>query len=540
MATARRQWMIRALLGTLLLGTALSATTAPATAAIAPPGPIACTTDAVSAALHLPHVSVHSATPVTTGSFTPPGATAPITGLPAFCDVALTHDDPAGNPMHIEAWLPANWNGRFQGVGGGGYSCGITYKAPQTLGSLAAAVTAGYATASTDCGHSDLDGSFALTAGGTLNKPLIIDFASVGIHDMTVDGKALTTAFYRGAPSYAYFNGCSTGGREGLMEAQRYPADYNGIVSGAPAINWTRFIPAEIWPALVMNASHDFLPSCKETAFTTAVVAACDGLDGVTDGVIGDPGRCHWDPHTLVGANTPCGTITATDADVMAKIWQGPQTARGTFLWFGLEPGASLSGLAATTTTNGVSTADPFPISRAWLGTWLQRDPEWDWRTLTYGKFDRLFAQSVAEFSSTIATDDPNLSAFARGGGKILIWHGLADSLIFPQGTTSYYQNVQRINGGAARTDSFARLFLAPGAGHCLSAAGPAPNDPFTAVVSWVEHAKAPAAIPAALVDPTTGAVTRTRLLCAYPLVARYTGHGSTNDAANFRCARTY
>jgi feruloyl esterase len=373
---------------------------------------------------------------------------------------------------------------------------------------------------------------------GSVHWPIITDFASVGIHDMSVDGKALTTAFYRGAPTYSYFNGCSTGGREALMEAQRYPADYNGIVAGAPAINWTKFIPAEIWPALVMNASHDFLPSCKEAAFTNAVVAACDGLDGVVDGVISDPADCHWNPHTLVGTETPCGTITATDADIVAKIWQGPETGRGTRLWFGLEPGADLSGLGATTTTNGVTTANPFPISAAWLGTFLQQNPTWDWRTLTYRQFDALFAQSVAEFSSTIATDDPNLTAFQRDGGKLLIWHGLNDQLIFPQGSIDYYQRVEQANGGAAQTDSFARLFLAPGAAHCTSAAGPAPTDPLAAVVSWVEHGTAPTSIPAALVDPTTGAVTRTRILCAYPLAAHYTGHGSTNDAANFTCVR--
>lgn len=546
MAKALWRWAIPALLGTSLLATALPAASAPAISPHAAPGPLACTTAAVSAALHLTNVTVDAATPDIAGSFTPPGTTTPITGLPAFCDVNLTHVDQAGNPIHVEAWLPQNWNGRFEGVGGGGYSCGISYGGALYGGntggvpSLAAAITAGYAAASTDCGHTGVDGSFALTASGTLNEPLITDFASTGIHDMTVDGKALTAAFYQGAPTYAYFDGCSTGGREGLMEAQRYPADYNGIMAGSPAINWTRFIPAEIWPELVMNASHDFLPSCKEAAFTTAVVAACDGLDGVTDGVISDPAACHWDPHTLVGTSTPCGTITATDADVMAKIWQGPRSAAGSSLWFGLEPGASLSGLGLTTTALGVTTGAPFPISTTWLGTWLQQNPNWDWHTLTYDQFDSLFAQSVNEFSSTIATDNPDLSAFARRGGKIVVWHGLSDQLIFPQGSVDYYQNAQQANGGAALTASFARLFLAPGAGHCFSAAGPAPTDPFAAVVSWVEHANAPASLPAALVDPTTGTVTRTRLLCAYPLVARYTGQGSTNDASNFRCAPTY
>jgi hypothetical protein len=524
----------------VLIGTSLLATAVPAVAASTPAvsGPIECATDSVSVALRLPHVTVDSATPVTSGSFTPPGQPT-ITGLPAFCDVAMTQTDPAGNPISIEVWLPRNWNGRFQGIGGGGWFCGISYRAiAPTAPGLATGLLAGYATASTDCGHPLATASFALNPDGTLNRPLITDFASTGIHDMTVDGQALTTAFYGNAPRFSYFYGCSTGGRQGLMEAQQYPADYDGIVSGAPAINWTRLTPAQLWPALVMNAGHDFLPACKEAAFTNAVIAACDGSDGVVDGVIGDPSACHWNPHALVGTNTPCGAITATDADVIEKIWRGPETLRGTPLWFGLEPGTNLGVLAGTATVNGVTTAVPFVIATDWLGIFLQRNPNWDWRTLTYREFDTLFARSVAEFSRTIATDDPNLSAFARQGGKILIWHCLADPLIFPQGTIDYYRAVQQTSDGTA--GSFARLFLAPGASHCVSDAGPAPTDPLAAVVSWVEHGRAPASIPAALVDPATGGVVQTRPLCAYPLVARYNGHGSTNDAANFTCARHF
>jgi feruloyl esterase len=474
---------------------------------------------------------VASATPQTSGRYLVPGTTTTLTGLPAFCAVALTEADGHGNTINITAWLPSNWNGRFEGVGGGGYSCGISYPA------LGTAIQAGYASASTDCGNQQSDGSFALNSSGQLNWPLITDFASLGIHDMSVTGKAVTAAFYASKPRYSYFNGCSTGGREGLMEAQRYPADYNGIVSGAPAINWTRFIPAEIWPELVMKESGDYLPTCKEDAFTAAVVKACDPQDGVTDGIISDPADCHWNPATLIGVVTPCGTITATDAAVVAKIWEGPVSTRGSKLWYGLEPGASFSGLAATTTVNGVTGPAPFSISATWLGTWLQKNPSWNWQTLTYGQFDRLFQQSVQEFSGVIATDNPDLSQFKKDGGKILIWHGLADQLIFPQGTINYYQRVQQAMGGAQRTNSFARLFLAPGAQHCASAAGPAPANPLAAVVGWVEHGHAPTSILATITDPTTGAVTLSRPLCAYPLTAHYTGHGSTRVASSFVCA---
>ncbi len=498
-----------------------------------------CTATAVRAAVKLPHVSVGSVVDETSGSFTPPGTTIPITGLPDFCQVSLVQTDSAGNPVNIVVWLPAKWNGNFQGVGGAGYTCGPYYTAPGIAGSLAEGVESGYATASTDCGvpiSEGATGSWALKPDGTLNWPLITDFASAGMHDMSVAGKAVTAAFYAHDASYSYFYGCSTGGREGLMEAQRYPADYDGIVSGAPAINWTKFIPAEIWPELVMNQSHDFLPTCKEDAFTQAVIKAC-GHGPVAQGWINDPADCHWSPYKLVGLTTPCGTITRADAAVMTKIWDGPVSVQGKKLWYGLERGASLAGLAGTTTSaSGVTTGAPFPITVSWLGTWLQRNPSWNWQTLTYPQFDRLFAQSVAEFSGTIATDDPDLSAFRDDGGKILIWHGLADQLIFPQGTINYYQRVQHAMGGPAATDSFARLFLAPGAQHCASAAGPAPADPLKAVVNWVQHGKAPASILGVVTDPATNAVTLSRPLCLYPQMDYYKGHGNITKASSFTC----
>ncbi|MEU0567441.1 tannase/feruloyl esterase family alpha/beta hydrolase [Nonomuraea sp. NPDC005983] len=527
-----------------LLAAVLPATTAAASAAAPDSTMSRCSSSYLQSALRLSHVTVDSANPVTTGSYTPPGTTTPITGLPGFCAVDMTDTDSAGNAAHIAVWLPATWNGRFQGLGGGGYLCGIYY-APipgYVSASLAETLKNGYASAATDCGISSADaytGNWALTSDGQLNTPLINDFASAGIHDMTVAGKAVTQAFYSGKIRYSYFNGCSTGGREAMMEAQRYPADYNGIVSGAPAINWTRWVPAGIWPALVMNQLHDALPTCKQDAFTEAVVKACDPRDGVTDGIITDPAGCNWNADTLIGLSTPCGTITATDATVMNKIWQGPVTTDGRPLWYGLERGASPAVLAATTTTNGVTTPAPSFLPLGWLGTWLQRDPKWDWTTLTFDEFDRMFEQSVREFSAAIATDDPDLSAFRDNGGKILIWHGLADQVIPSGGTIQYYQRVQRAMGGKASTDPFARLFLAPGAAHCANAAGPTPTDPLAATVAWVEHGQAPQSIPATLTDPATGTETLSRPLCAYPLVARYTGHGNTGDARNFTCAPT-
>lgn len=257
-----------------------------------------------------------------------------------------------------------------------------------------------------------------------------------------------------------------------------------------------------------MNQAGDFLPSCKEAAFTEAAVKACG-----TGGVISNPSGCSWSPDELVGEATPCGVITAQDGAVMTKIWQGPENARGKKLWYGPERGASLAGLAATYTSNGVTVGQPFPVTVSWLGTWLQQDPAWDWRRLTYAQFDRLYQRSIREFSGIFASNNPDLSAFKKHGGKIIIWHGLSDQLIFPQGTVRYYQQVQRAMGGPGWTASFARLFLAPGAAHCASGAGPAPAEPaepLNSLVNWVENGKAPTTIP----------VIRSRPLCLYPRLA--------------------
>ena len=470
----------------------------------------------------MPNTTITSATTV------PPAGT-----VPATCRVhaTVTHP-PSGDTVNIDIWMPVNgWNGRFQGVGGGGYVGGF----PQAL---AGPVSNGYAAGSTDTGHVGGSGGFALDADGKLNWQLIRDFAYLGIHDMTVVGKKITTAFYGQAPHYSYWNGCSTGGRQGLSEAQRYPDDYDGILSAAPAINWSQFIPAELWPELVMLREGNFLPQCKFNAFQAGAIAACDAVgDEVQDGVIGDPSRCDFDPRSLIGTVTPCGTITAEDAAVVAKIVAGPRSTSGRFLWYGLTPGTSFAGLANTVTTNGVTTGAPFPIALTHLGIWTLRDPAWDWTTTTYERYDRLFVQSFLMYNWVIGTSDPNLRDFKRSGGKVLIWHGLADQLIFPQGTVQYYERVKAVMGGAASTEEFARLFLAPGVAHCAGGPGPQPADPLNALVDWVEQGHAPDTLTGVNRD-ATGTVSRSRPICMYPKVATYQGTGDINDAANYTCRR--
>jgi feruloyl esterase len=448
--------------------------------------------------------------------------------IPASCRVTatVTHP-PADDRVKIWIGLPmTNWNGRFQGVGGGGFSGGSANGVAQPL-------RAGYAAGSTDTGHEGGSGSFALDANGQLNWQLIRDNAYLGIHDMTVTGKALVQTFYGTPPQKSYFNGCSTGGRQGLSEAQRYPADYDGILSGAPAINFAELHVAQLWGHLVMLEAKTIVPPCKFVAATEAAVAACDAIDGVKDGVIGDPSRCQYDPKALVGASSAtCGAITDADADIIRKIWDGPHTTGGKRLWYGLPRGAAF---ALSNTGGNPPAGQPFPITLDWFRYFLTQNPKWDWTTITRGSYEQFFSQSVKQFNDIIGTNNPNLSAFRKRSGKIIMWHGWSDQLIYAGGSIDYFTKVQAAAGGASPTASFLRFFLAPGVAHCGGGAGPAPSGQFEAVVKWVEEGQAPETLTAVRRD-NTGAVTRSRPLCPYPLVARYKGSGSTDDAANFEC----
>ena len=449
---------------------------------------------------------------------------------PNICRVtAITTHPPASDKVRIWIGIPmANWNGRFLGIGGGGFAGGSPAGINQP-------VALGYASGSTDTGHEGGSGSFALDASGRLNWQLIRDNAHVGIHEMTVTGKALTEALYGVAPRYSYFNGCSTGGRQGLMEAQRYPLDYNGVVAGAPAINWTRFVPQELWGAVAMNAAGNALPACKLAAATAAAIAACDSIDGVNDGVIEDPHRCNYDPKALLGTSAgDCGDFTQADVDLIRKFWDGPRRTDGNFLWYGLARGADLNALWGSSGTPLKPRA--FGIAFDWLRFFLAEDPKLDFTAVTPAAYERFWDQSVEEYGIVIGTDNPDLTAFRDHGGKAIVWHGWADQLITPEGTIDYYKRVQQQMGGPQKAAEFARLFLAPGVGHCAGGAGPAPYGQLDTLLSWVENGKAPETLTAARRDQA-GIVTRSRPLCRYPLVAKYKGTGSTDDAANFVCS---
>jgi feruloyl esterase len=455
------------------------------------------------------------------------------TANPGLCRVvATTTHPPAGDKVRIWIAIPtANWNGRFLGTGGGGFSGGNATGVNQPA-------ALGFAAGATDTGHEGGSAAFALDASGKLNWQAIRDFAHVGIHEMTVTGKALTQALYGVAPRRSYFNGCSTGGRQGLMEAQRYPDDYDGIAAAAPAVNWSNLMMQSLWGTMLMHTASNPIPSCKLAAATAAAVSACDAIDGVKDGVIESPPQCTFDPKTLVGTSAgECGAFTQADADIIGRIWQGPTREDGSHLWYGQSKGADLGALAAS---RGTPLAlQPFMFANDWLRYYLTENPQFDWTTMTPASYQRLWEQSAEEYGLVIGTDNPDLTGFRDRGGRAIVWHGWADQLITAEGTIDYYTRVQQRMGGAAKTSEFVRLYLAPGVGHCGGGPGPAPTGVLDALLSWVEDGKAPETLTAVRRDQT-GAVTRSRPLCQYPLVAKYKGSGSTDDAANFVCSKGF
>ncbi|MEU1283115.1 tannase/feruloyl esterase family alpha/beta hydrolase [Kitasatospora sp. NPDC005856] len=459
-----------------------------------------------------------------------------VEGVPAFCEVTVTLTHP-GDDDHarILTWLPVSgWNGRFQALGGSAFAAG-----DNGVG-LGTAVRNGYAATTTDGGLADVvDVGWALNAEGEVNTALLKNLASRSQHEAAVVGKQVVAAHFGERAAYSYFNGCSTGGRQGYMEAQRYPDDFDGILANAPAVSWDAFEVATLWPQVVMNNERTYPSACAFKAFTDAAVAACDPLDGATDNLVNDASRCDFDPRRLIGTTVVCDgkelTVTAADAAVVRKIWDGPRTASGRKLWPGVPVGADLSGLAGTTTdTNGQVKGAPFPVPQLWAATWLEKQPSFDVSTITYDGFTRLFEQSRAEYGGVIGSDDPDLSAFRDSGGKLLTWHGQADQFIPTQGTVEYRRQVERKMGGTRRVDDFYRLFLPPGAGHCGLNKGVGTIDDLAALTAWVERGEAPRTLPATLVDAAGRSVDRD--VCRYPEVSRYRGHGDPAAASGFRC----
>ncbi|MFG2906757.1 tannase/feruloyl esterase family alpha/beta hydrolase [Kitasatospora sp. NPDC048286] len=459
-----------------------------------------------------------------------------VTGVPAFCEVTVTLTHPGDNDhAKVLTWLPVSgWNGRFQALGGSAFAVG-----DNGVG-MGTAVKNGYAATTTDGGLGDaVDVSWALDAKGEVNRALLKNLASRSQHEASILGKQVVAAHFGRQASYSYFNGCSTGGRQGYMEAQRFPDDFDGILAAAPGVNWDEFEVATLWPQVVMNNEKTYPSACEFKAFTDAAVAACDPLDGARDGLVNDASRCDFDPRRLIGTTVVCDgrelTVTAADAAVVRKIWDGPRSTSGRKLWSGVPVGADLTGLAGTVLgPDGQSKGAPFPVPQLWATTFLKKQPSFDVSTITYDRFTRLFEQSRAEYGEIIGTDDPDLSAFRDSGGKLLSWHGQADQFIPTQGTVDYRRQVERTTGGTQRVDDFYRLFLVPGAAHCGLNKGAGTVDDLASLVTWVEQGKAPRTLSAGLIDAAGQTVGRD--LCRYPEVSRYRGYGDTGAASSFRC----
>jgi len=433
--------------------------------------------------------------------------------LPAHCRVAATLKPSSDSDIKMEIWLPTdNWNGKFEMVGNGGWAGIISF--PQ----MGAALREGYATASTDTGHEGGNGMFAL---GHPQK--ITDFAYRAVHETAVTSKSLIKAYYGLAAKYSYWNGCSTGGRQALVEVTKFPTDFDGVIAGAPANPHIHLHAAGVERSIEeMNNPDGALTQAKVETLHKAVVAACDALDGVKDGLIGDPKKCHFKPELLLckGGVDNDDCLTAAQVKRVNIAYADVKTKKGEIIWTGYEPGGELqyAALKATPTQPGGGW-DSIRI----LG---HQDANYD-----FHKFD-LDADVALADKSGIDAHTTDLSAFKKNGGKLLMYHGWADPAIPPGNTVNFYNGVLTTMG--PKQDDWLRLFMIPGMQHCSGGVGTDQFSKMAVIERWREGGEAPAQITASHV---TGAqVDMTRPLCPYPQVAVYKGVGSTNDAGNFAC----
>jgi len=494
------------------------------------------------ARLTLASTTVTHADAVAAGAFKTPANKAFPT-LPAFCRVTGVIHPSSDSSIEFEVWMPsAGWNNRFQGVGNGGFAGSINYE------QMANALAHGYTTASTDTGHS----AGATEASWALAHPeKIVDFGYRAIHQMTVNAKAIIRAYYGEAPGHSYFSSCSNGGRQALMEAQRFPEDYDGILAGAPANYWTHLLASSVVNLLAL-AGDAYIPPKKLPAITAAALAACDALDGVKDGIIENPLRCHFDPAPLQcqGAETD-SCLTAAQTTALKTLYSGGKLANGKQVFPGYSPGGEAvpGGWALWITGSAPERSLMYAFGTQFYKYMMFNNAAWDYHTFN---IDRDTKAADDRMAPILNATSPDLSRFQARGGKLILYHGWNDAAIAPRNTIDYYNSVTA-KMGAGKTQSFVRLFMIPGMQHCFGGAGTASFGQFTvagggadhdidaALERWVEANVAPEQVIAAKrandFDPTSK-VSRTRPICAYPATAHYKGSGSTDDAANFVCAK--
>ena len=479
--------------------------------------PIACES---MSGVKLTNGSVSSAQSVAAGAFTPPDASsaasmAAFKSAPAFCRVTLKLTPSSDSDIRVEVWLPlTGWNHKIQGTGNGGLSGAIPYPA------LAAALEAGYVAAGSDGGHVGENADFV--AG---HPEKLVDFAHRAIHEMTVAAKTIVSAHYDERPSRSYFSSCSTGGRQALIEAQRYPDDYDGIVAGDPSWDQMRLYAARVWLNTYVNRSPAaIIPASKYPMIHDAVLAACDALDGVKDGILEDPSRCTFDYARLTcadGDRPDCLTRDQVEtAKAMTRPIRDPKSGAA------LHPGRYYPG--SELGWGGV--AGPRPSGESHEGMRkIAFSPQWDYHSI---KVPDDVERAVKADKGLLYGGDADLSRFFKRGGKLLMYHGWSDALVSPDTSLIMFKRINETVGPLAAAS--VTLFMVPGMTHCQGGPGTDHFDKVAALDRWVDSGTKPQSIPASHI--TGGVVDRTRPLCAYPATAHYAGIGNTDDAANFQC----
>jgi len=455
-------------------------------------------------------------------------------GVPEHCRVS-------GNilpEVAFEVNLPSSWNRRFYMNGNGGFA-GERPDVPARAALRANALRNGFVSATTNTGH---DAAREPLSTFTVTRSKLIDYAFRAVHLTATSAKRIAARYYGRPVAFSYWDGCSTGGRQGLMEAQRFPGDFDGIVAGAPVLNLVDTMVAYAWIAKAFDQAPVTMDKLK--VVETALYAKCDKRDGLADGVIDDPRRCDFDP-ARDAPKCPAGQdgpdcLTEGQATTLAAIYGGARS-NGAPFFFGFPPGAEkavkdpASGQPVRGWDRWFIGRDGNPplqvqFAEAFLryAAFERPDPNYDIRRFDFDKDPA----RLGEMRMLMNADNPDLANFRSRGGKLIMYHGWADPALTPLMAVDYFDRAVKANG--PETNNFFRLFMVPGMFHCRGGAGVDHLDALSAVINWVEGGKAPDAIVATRAED--GKVTRSRPLCPYPQIARFSGSGSTDDSANFTC----
>lgn len=442
----------------------------------------------------------------------------------SICRVLATATPVTNSEIHIEIWLPAasGWNGKFVGTGNGGYSSALSVAVMKSV------VERGYATAGSDTGHQGGDLKFAVGRPESID-----DWAWRATHVMATTAKEVIRAYYGRAAEHSYFTGCSTGGGQALTEAQRFPDDFDGIIAGAPGNNRTRLNIGFLWNwRALQDEPGANLSAAKLPNVYQKVIDTCDGIDGLKDGLIDDPRRCQCDPGLMQcddQENDRC--LTASQVRAVRKIYGGARNPRtGDRIFAGWAPGSEAPATGPLSGWSGYFVGQAQPARLDFWRYWIFQNAAWDPRTFDFDR-DVEYALKVLPAVNSVK---PDLNAFRRKGGKLIMFHGWADPVAPPGDGIAYYERVASVMGGVRKTGEFFRLFMAPGMAHCGGGPGPNSFDALGELDRWVTLGIAPDRIVASHAAGVK--VDRTRPLCPYPQVARWKGSGSIDEAASFAC----